>query len=101
MRKRFQKGCVTEVDGKWIGQWWGGGHRRKKVLGIASKRKMTKSQAEAELVKILAPINAREQNATGEMTLGSFISDVYLPLYRRKWKPSTVGVNENRLKVHI
>ena len=101
MRKRFQKGCVTEVDGKWIGQWREDGHRRKKTLGVASKKKMTKSQAEAELAKILAPINAREQNSTGEMTLDSFISDVYLPLYRRKWKASTVGVNENRLKVHI
>jgi integrase len=88
------------VNGSWIAQWWQDGHRRKKTLGKASK--MTKAQAKHELAQIVAPINAREQQvATAETTLETFMSDVYLPLYRRKWKASTVGTNENRLKFHI
>src|SRR5438105_4825233 len=99
MRRRYQKGSLLKVDGSWIAQWWQDGHRRKKTLGRAAK--MTKAQAKDELAQIVAPINAREQGANSETTLESFMSDVYLPLYRRKWKASTLGTNENRLEVHI
>ena len=99
MRRRYQNGSLLRVDGSWIAQWWQDGHRRKRTLGKASK--MTKAQAKDELARIVAPINAREQGATEETTLESFMSDVYLPLYRRKWKVSTFGTNENRLEVHI
>ena len=99
MRRRHQNGSLLKVDGSWIAQWWQDGHRRKKTLGKASK--MTKAQAKDELARIVAPINAREQGANAETTLESFMSDVYLPLYRRKWKASTVGTNENRLELHI
>jgi integrase len=98
MRKRYQNGSLSRVDGSWIAQWWEDGHRRKKTLGKASK--MTKAHAQDELARILVPINGRE-SASGETTVGSFMSDVYLPLYRRKWKSSTVGTNENRLEFHI
>jgi integrase len=99
MRRRYQNGSLLKVGGSWIAQWWQDGHRRKKTLGKASK--MTKAQAKDELAQIVAPINAREQGANSEMTLESFMSDVYLPLYRRKWKASTIETNANRLEVHI
>ena len=99
MRRRYQNGSLLKVDGSWIAQWWQDGHRRKKTLGKATK--MTKAQAKDELAQIVAPINAREQGANAETTLESFMSDVYLPLYRRKWKASTLGTNENRLELHI
>jgi len=99
MRKRYQNGSLSKVDGSWMAQWWEDGHRRKKTLGKASK--MTKAHAKDELAKIVAPINAREKPASGETTFGSFMSDIYLPLYRRKWKASTVGTNENRLEFHL
>jgi integrase len=99
MRRRYQNGSLLKVDGSWIAQWWQDGHRRKRTLGKATK--MTKAQAKDELAQIVAPINAQEQGANAETTLESFISDVYLPLYRRKWKVSTIGTNENRLKLHI
>jgi integrase len=99
MRRRYQKGSLLKVDGSWIAQCWQDGHRRKKTLGKASK--MTKAQAKDELAQIVAPINAREQGANAETTLEAFMSDVYLPLYRRKWKASTLGTNVNRLEFHI
>jgi integrase len=99
MRRRYQNGSLSKVDGSWIAQWWQDGHRRKKTLGKAAR--MTKAHAKDELAQIVAPINAREQGANSETTLELFMSGVYLPLYRRKWKASTVGTNENRQEVHI
>ncbi len=99
MRRRYQNGSLLKVDGSWIAQWWQDGHRRKKTLGKATK--MTKAQAKDELAKLVAPINARAESANADTTVEQFIEHIYLPLYRRKWKASTVGTNENRLALHI
>ena len=34
-------------------------------------------------------------------TLGDFVAQIYLPFYRRKWKDSTAGTNEQRLRSHV
>lgn len=99
MRKRFQKGSITKVEGKWIAQWWEEGHRRKRTLGKSSV--VTKAQAQAELAAILAPINARSGDPSPSLRLGVFITSVYLPFYRRKWKRSSAMTNEARLRAHI
>jgi integrase len=100
MRKRYQKGSVKAVDGKWIAQWREDGRKRKRTLGVVSK-KMTKSDAERLLAEIVAPINARVQEPTGEMAFGLFVDAVYLPFYHRKWKRSTIGTNDDRVERYL
>ena len=100
MRKRHQKGSLSKIKGSWVVQWWEDGHRRKRTLGRASQ--MTKAQAQNELDAILAPINRNQQDATSsKRKFGEFIDVEFLPFYRRKWKTSTIGTNEDRLRHHL
>ncbi len=93
-RKRFQKGSLKRVGKQWVAQWWDAGHRRK-----ARWADVNKTQAEQRLAQILRPLNA----ATGAAapTFGDFVQHTYLPFYRGKWKASTAGDNEGRLKFHL
>ena len=99
MRKRFQQGSLTKVDGKWIAQWWEDGHRRKRTLGTVSA--MTKTDARTEIGAILAPINARSVSASASAKFGEFVNNIYLPFYRRKWKQSSADTNEERLRIYL
>ena len=99
MRKRYQKGTVKLVKGKWIAQWRENGQKRKRTLGRGSK--MTKSEAGTKLAEIVAPINARGQEATPDMAFGMFVTTVYLPFYGRKWKRSTMMSNHDRLERYL
>lgn len=99
MRKRYQEGSLTKVAGRWIAQWWEDGHRRKRTLGLVSKT--PKSQARAELAAILAPINSRAEGPSPAKKWGEFVTEVYLPFFRRKWKHSTAVVNESRLNLYL
>jgi integrase len=99
MRKRYQKGSLARCGGKWIGQWWEDGHRRKKTLGLVSK--VPKAQAQKELDAILGPINSRAEAPSPTTKWGHFVTNVYLPFYRRKWKRSTKDTNEDRLRCHL
>jgi integrase len=62
---------------------------------------MTKTEAQRELAKIVAPINSREVPASQNCSLADLIERVYLPFYRRKWKRSTALTNEDRIAYHI
>lgn len=99
MRKRYQQGSLKKVDGKWIAQWWEDGHRRKRTLGNVSK--VPKAQAQGELDAILAPINSRADSPSPAKKWDDFVTNTYLPFYRRKWKISSVITNEDRLRVHL
>ncbi len=99
MRKRYQKGGLQKVDGVWIAQWWDDGHRRKRTLGRVSV--VTKSDAQAELAAIVAPINTRHTSPSARCTFGDFVTQKYLTFYRRKWKRSTLMTNEDRVKHHL
>lgn len=99
MRKRYQKGSLTKVDGTWIAQWWEDGHRRKRTLGRV--RQLTKTEAQTQLAAILAPINAQRIQATPAFGFGDFVEQVYLPFYKRKWKASTTLYNTDRLHGHL
>ena len=98
-RQRRQKGSLRKVGKVWIAQWREQGHRRKRTLGKVSK--MSKGNAEDELAKILTPINAGERVASEITTFWDFVMQVYLPFYRRKWKHSTIGANESRIRFHL
>jgi integrase len=95
--KRRKHGRVSV----WIGQYRDLERvPRTKVLGKCSE--MSKGEAEAVLAAILAPINAgvpRKQTAV--FTFRQFLSSVYLPLSRRKWKASTAMTTEPTINFHL
>src|ERR1700730_15603735 len=99
MRRRYQKGSLKKSDGVWIAQWWEDGHRRKRTLGKVSQ--VPKAQAQAELDAILSPINSRAESPSPSAKWGVFVTNTYLPFYRRKWKRSSAMTNEDRLRVHL
>jgi integrase len=99
MRRRYQKGSLKKFEGVWIAQWWEDGHRRKRTLGRVSQ--MPKASAQAELDRILSPINSRAEAPSATTKWGEFVKNIYLPFYRRKWKRSSAMTNEDRLRVHL
>ena len=99
MRKRFQKGSVKKVKGKWIGQWWDNGRRRNLMLGRVSE--MSKAGAQSRVAEIVRPINNRQSESNPAMRLEDFIRDVVLEVHRRRWKRSTAMTVEHRILYHI
>src|SRR2546426_5957714 len=103
MPKRFQKGSVKKIrrpaGWMWVGQWWDDGHRRNKVLGLVSK--MTKTEAQTDLAEILRPINASKIPVTERTPFGDFVKNTVFPFCRRKWKASTRGTTEDRIRFHL
>jgi integrase len=100
MRRRFQKGSVSKrKDLKmWVLQWWEGGHKRKRTL---PRSKYSKGDADREMAAILEPINDGAVTPSVKCTLGEFVTKVYLPFYRRKWKRTTTATNDDRLGHHL
>src|SRR5215470_9018079 len=106
MRKRFQNGSVKKSKDRryWIGQWredGPDGKRRQGIKLLGKVSKMTKSQAREELLKIVAPINDRAARVSSHVTVKDFVDQVFLPFYRRKWKPVTVEARTDSIKRHI
>ena len=66
----------------------------------ASSRTLTKSKAREEVGKIVAEEQAKRQEKR-EWRFGEFVTSVYFPFYCRKWKRSTIGVNKNRVEMHL
>ena len=96
-RKRFQKGSLKRVGKQWIAQWWEDGRRRKARWSVSE---VNKREAEHRLADLLAPVN-HVAHSPIKPTFGEFVERVYLPHYRLKWKKSTAGDNEGRLKFHL
>ncbi len=93
-RKRYQKGSLSQQRGKWIAQWREDGRRKKRTLGTVTA--MTRSAALSQLAAIVAPLNEPPAHQ-----FGAFVDDVYLPLFRQKWKASSAAVNEQRVRKHF
>ena len=103
-RRRFQKGSLqSRKHGRyrvWVACWWEDGSRRSSVLGRCSQ--MTKSDAEAALADILKPINSGvSQGPRPVYTFKQFVTDQYLPFYRKGWKESTAGTSEQIINTHL
>jgi len=62
---------------------------------------MTKTQAQAELAAILAPLNAAGGPPSAKCSFGDFVNQTYLPFYRRKWKRSTFMTNVDRISHNL
>ena len=100
MPRRYQKPRVRNKGGYWIAQYRDlDGRKRKSSLGPVACTK--KCVAEQKLAKILEPINARLDTPRRAWAFSEFISQIYLPFYRRKWKDSTTMTNEDRIRHHL
>jgi integrase len=104
-RRRYQKGSLRSRqhgDSQvWVGQWWDGATRHSKVLGRVAD--ISKSDASKQLAAILYPINnGQHEGIRAPMTLGDFITSVFIPLNKRgRWKESTAGTSGDRIEHHI
>jgi integrase len=105
-RRRYQKGSLQERrHGKrrvWIIQYYDAqGHHRYHTLGRMTD--LTKGQAEQEQSKFMLTINGGdgEPQAVRPVLVAEFVSQMYLPFYRGKWKGSTKGTSESRICFHI
>lgn len=92
MRQRYQAGRVMKRGKYWIGKYLEGKTDRSKCLGKVAQ--MTRSQAREKLAGIVAPINA---SSGPDITVRQFITTVYLPFYKKKWKRSTYMTNKDRV----
>ena len=59
------------------------------------------SEAQRVLAKILGPINSGRSSDPACLTFEEFVSNVFLPFYRVKWKRSTAMTNEQRIKLYL
>jgi integrase len=63
---------------------------------------MSRSQALAEMAKLLKPVNVHAgEPATRVWTVGDWIRDTFLPFIRRKWKLSTASTSGDRIRTHL
>jgi len=105
-RRRFQKGSLQlRRHGKrkvWVVQYYDSdGHHRYKTLGAGT---LSKSRASELCTKFMQTVNGcepQEGETIRPPLLSEFISRIFLPFQRGKWKPSTVGTSEHRIKTHI
>jgi integrase len=103
-RKRFQRGCVRKVKhGRrwvWIGKYREDGIGRTKVLGHCAE--LTEGGAWAKLQEYLRPLNERAGQFQGLPTnFRAYVSNVYLPQRRNKWKDSTDQTTTERIATHL
>ena len=98
MRKRHSTGGVKKQRGRWVGMYWLDGVRKSRVLGLV--KDMTKTQARDEIRRLVEGERAKRE-AVRVWNFGEFVTQVYFPFYKRKWKASTRENNVNRVSVHL
>ena len=105
-RRRYQKGSLQEkTHGKrrvWVVQYYDAdGHHRYHTIGRMCE--LNKSQAAEKQDEFMRTINGGEtkQNEIRPVLMGEFVNQVYLPFYRGKWKKSTKGTSESRIRAHV
>ncbi len=103
-RKRFQRGCVRKVKhGRrwvWIGKYRENGEGRTKVLGHCAD--LTEGGAWAKVQEYLQPLNERAgQRQALPTNFRAYVTNVYLPQRRKKWKASTDQTTTERIATHL
>src|SRR5215831_793868 len=98
-RRRYQQGSVTKsADGRyWLGKYREDGRQKTRLLGKI--RELTKSEAQEKLAEIIKPLNS--PRISPDITLKSFVEDIYFPTYQRGWKESTLMTNKDRIRRDI
>lgn len=107
-KRNYGTGSLKITDGKWVGQWWSNGHRRKRTLGTArtagSREGLTKRQAEAELAKLITEPDHRplaEHAAAPESTVRDIGQRTVERAKRAGKKLSYIESLESDLRAHI
>jgi len=103
-RKRFQRGCIRKVKhGRrwvWIGKYRENGEGRTKVLGHCAD--LTEGGAWAKLQEYLQPLNEQAGRRQGLPTnFRVYVTNVYLPQRRKKWKDSSDQTTTERIQTHL
>ena len=104
-RRRYQKGSLQEkTHGKrlvWVVQYYDAeGHHRYHTIG--RKSDFNKSQAREEQEKFMRTINGGDaEKGDRPVLVAEFVNQKYLPFYRGKWKRSTKGTSESRIRAHV
>ena len=105
-RRRFQKGSLQlrrrERGKKWVVLYYDdAGHRRYHTLGGGSMTKTAADQLRDEFMRSVNGSGEPETGGVRPVLLREFVDQVYLPFQRGKWKRSTQGTSENRIRHHI
>ena len=103
-RKRYQHGCVRKVKhGRrwvWIGKYYEDCAGRTKVLGACAD--LTEGGAWAKLQEFLQPVNETAGMRNSLPTnFRAYVTNVYLPQRRKKWKESTDQTTTERFQSHL
>jgi hypothetical protein len=106
-RRRYQKGSLqSRRHGKkrvWVVQYYDAeGHHRYHTLGRMAE--LTKSQAEPSQAAFMKTMNGGDDPELGRprpVLVTEFVSQVYWPFQRGKWKGSTAETSEQRIRTHI
>ena len=106
-QRRYQKGSLQQVRrGKarrWVVLYYDVlGKRRYHTL--PGPGTVTKSQADQQRAEFMRTINgcvAPEGNGARPLLLREFVEQTFLPFQLGKWKKSTAGTSENRIRHHI
>src|SRR5947209_1920097 len=103
--KRYQEGSLQKRkhgrSKKWVLLYWENSHRRYKTLGAVSQ--MTHAEAMGKKQQFMQTLNdsGPTRNCDQTVAFGEFVQTVFLPFCRRKWKESTTGTTEQRIKHHL
>ncbi len=105
-RRRFQKGSLQlrrrERGKKWVVLYYDdAGHRRYHTLGGGAMTKTAADQLRDEFMRSVNGSGEPETGGVRPVLLREFVDQVYLPFQRGKWKRSTQGTSENRIRHHV
>jgi integrase len=104
-RKRYQNGSLQKRNHRghkvWVGLWRDEENiRRYQTFGRCSE--ITQADARRRLNEILAPLNENAALPQHEpTTFEQLVTAAYIPFCRRKWKASTAGTTEQRIRTHL
>jgi integrase len=77
------------------------GHHRYKTLGAGTLSKSRASELCSDFMRTINSRAPQDGETVKPPLLSEFISGVFLPFQRGKWKSSTIGTSEHRIKSHI
>lgn len=106
-RPRYSVGCVVLTKAnEWQAHWFpyvvdpktGKEKRRHRTKIVGAKPKMRRFEAEAELRKLIQPIQAAN-GVDAKPTFGWFLSARWKPLREGKWRKSTKATNDELLGI--
>ena len=110
---RRQNGTIVRIGERWFVRYWerrnaGGTIERKRVthsLGpVTTRGKRPPADVEAEAQRYMATLNSNSIPAERIVTVGDFVSQVYLPWTKQHKRPSTAkcyrDIWEDHLKPH-